>query len=352
MAEVGHLRSPRVSVRCFYNPAIFRAYREAKRDVCAAVARGIPIKVWWHRNPLMKRYIDAYANKTQLAGVHVDHPWSIQFAPDKKTVPWILYEHNVEEQVSALLFRREEGMFWHAFHAWETLSLYAYERRALPRFDRIVAICPEDKRLFMRLFGRHLPFIVLSPIAAPVRQVPLANTHNILFVGWMEWFPNADAALWFIREIFPIIRRSVPTATFTLVGRLGSAAPAFESLPEGVVCIGEKKSIEPYLRRARVFVQPFRMGAGILFKVLTAMGAGIPMVSTPQGMRGFAMRHNREVLVAHSAAQFARQVVRLLQNRSLAIGIRENALSHAASLYSRSRFSRAVRTIVSPFGEA
>lgn len=42
---------------------------------------------------------------------------------------------------------------------------------------------------------------------------------SMVFTGSMDWPPNQDGVKYFIEEIFPLIKRQIPAASFTVVGR-------------------------------------------------------------------------------------------------------------------------------------
>ena len=48
---------------------------------------------------------------------------------------------------------------------------------------------------------------------------PPAATADLVFVGSMDWLPNVDGVLYFVREILPLIRKHRPATTLAIVGR-------------------------------------------------------------------------------------------------------------------------------------
>jgi glycosyltransferase involved in cell wall biosynthesis len=75
--------------------------------------------------------------------------------------------------------------------------------------------------------------------------------------------------------------------------------------------------VQPYLARAAVYVVPMRMGSGSRLKVLEALAAGVPVVSTRLGMEGIAVNAEEYALVADTAHAFAEAVLRLLGDSGL-----------------------------------
>lgn len=134
---------------------------------------------------------------------------------------------------------------------------------------------------------------------------------KILFLGGMDYSPNLDAARFFLCNIFPLIRRKEPEAQVLLVGRelgkLGSEA----SLP-GVECHESVAEVLPWFYEADLLAVPLRQGAGTRIKVLEAMAAGLPVVTTSKGCEGIAVENGLELLIADTAEEFAAAVLQIL----------------------------------------
>jgi glycosyltransferase involved in cell wall biosynthesis len=114
-------------------------------------------------------------------------------------------------------------------------------------------------------------------IASWSRRNPTLGAEIVL-TGAMDYGPNVDAAVRLARTIFPLVRRQVPAARLTLVGR--DPAPDVLALAdlEGVRVTGYVEDVRPYLENAAVFAAPLRFGAGIQNKLLEAMSMAVPSV--------------------------------------------------------------------------
>ena len=70
-------------------------------------------------------------------------------------------------------------------------------------------------------------------------------------------------------------------------------------------------------KRANVFVAPILVGGGIIVKILDAMAAGTPVVTTTYGNEGIGAVPGRDILIADDPESFADAVVRVLSDRGL-----------------------------------
>ena len=81
---------------------------------------------------------------------------------------------------------------------------------------------------------------------------------------------------------------------------------------EQVHFTGYVPDIREWFHRASVFVVPLLVGGGTRFKVVEAMAAGKPIVSTRLGAEGIGATHGENILFADTPNDFAREVADLL----------------------------------------
>ncbi|PRX47845.1 GT2 family glycosyltransferase [Prauserella shujinwangii] len=144
----------------------------------------------------------------------------------------------------------------------------------------------------------------------------VGGRSGILFVGGFDHIPNRDAADWLAGEIMPLIREVFPEETAHIVG----SNPPPETLAlaeENVVVHGWVEDLTALYRDVRVVVAPLRFGAGVKGKVGEALARGVPVVATSVAVEGMCLTDGKDVLVADTNADFAKQVVTLLQDDDL-----------------------------------
>jgi putative sugar O-methyltransferase len=142
------------------------------------------------------------------------------------------------------------------------------------------------------------------------------NRRDVMFVGTYQHPPNEDAAVYFAREIWPLVRPRLPGANFLIVG--SSMTPTVAALAsDDVKVLGFVPDLDPLLHSARVSVAPLRFGAGLKGKVGTALQAGLPTVASDVAAEGMGLVDGREVLIASDPAAIADAVVRLYQDDDL-----------------------------------
>jgi glycosyltransferase involved in cell wall biosynthesis len=191
-----------------------------------------------------------------------------------------------------------------------------YERRMFMGYGGVVVLSAVDAQMLNRL-NPALPLHVIPngvdiDYFKPTEQTP--DEATLLFIGNFDYLPNADAALWLIREIFPLVKTALPQARLLLVGN-NPSAEIRDLASQDIVVTGRVPDVRPYLEQARVFISPLRLGAGIKNKVLEAMAMRKAIVATPlsgDGIEGLEL--GTHFLIGSSAQELASAAVRLIED--------------------------------------
>jgi glycosyltransferase involved in cell wall biosynthesis len=163
----------------------------------------------------------------------------------------------------------------------------------------------------------HTPVEVLSNIHEPLHDTPgFALREGLLFVGGFEHPPNVDAVIWFVREVWPLVRAHAPDMRARIVGsKMPDGLRKLEG--HGIEILGFVQDIEPLLARSRISIAPLRYGAGVKGKVNQAMSHGLPVVATPMAVEGMNLLHGTHVLVGDTPETFAAHILQLDSNSAL-----------------------------------
>ena len=195
----------------------------------------------------------------------------------------------------------------------EALKGRVYERLLLPlRFRRLLVCKDEDRRIFAPGLRRKVSVVPNGVSALTPCDPADERPGELLFVGSLEYWPNADAVTWFVRDVLPRIRARHPGARFVAVGaRPGEAVRALHNGTD-VVVAGSVPDLEPYYRQAALVVVPMRLGGGTRIKVLEALAHGKALATTSVGAEGLSLTPGEALIVADGPEAFADACVRLL----------------------------------------
>ncbi len=270
----------------------------------------------------MRQLIDRLARETHFDVAHADQLNMAQYAARVPGARKILDAHNA----LWLLYQR----------LWQTMRfgprqillgrdwrlLKTHEGRVCREFDAVLAVSDEDRAALTEAMGAERPITVI-PIAVDTDEIPVVQrapeAHHLLHIGTMYWPPNIDGMLWFLREVYPLVRAQFPAVQLDVVGaRPPQELLDFNAQNIGVNVAGYVPDPAPYLQRAGVFIVPLRAGGGMRVKILEALSRGLPLVTTTLGCEGIAVEHERHVLIADTPEAFAAAVVRVLRDRAFA----------------------------------
>ena len=217
----------------------------------------------------------------------------------------------------------------------EWLRMLRHEAAAFRRADHVIAVSDREAEIVRAVAGHDrvtaVPPGVDREKLAPRARKPVPGT--VLYLGHMEHYPNLDGLLFLYREIWPHVRYAHPRAKLVVVGGGAEGGLAREA-PEALARMEHDASVElsgfvpdldSVLDFSAVMAAPMRLGSGVRNKVIEAMAAGLPVVTTRRGAEGLAVEHERETLVADEPRQFARQLVRLLRDPTLQQRLSESA---------------------------
>jgi glycosyltransferase involved in cell wall biosynthesis len=133
----------------------------------------------------------------------------------------------------------------------------------------------------------------------------------------MDYHANIEGATNFARAVWPMIQQKQPSLRFTIVGRNPPSEITELSSIAGIEVTGSVDDVRRYYREALAAVVPLNVGGGSRLKILEAMAAGVPVVSTKLGAEGLDVSDGENILLAESSAQLANGIVRLIETADL-----------------------------------
>ena len=182
-------------------------------------------------------------------------------------------------------------------------------------------LCSERDRDQLLRVAPHARMAVVpngvDPGAFDATARSTAERRKIVFTGLMSYHANIESAVWFSRQIWPEIRARFPQWTLTLVG--SNPVPEVVSLGDlpGVEVTGTVEDVRPYYQQALAAIVPLRIGGGTRLKILEAMAAGVPVVSTTLGAEGLAVVPGEHLLIADKDEDWLRRLSALAHRDAL-----------------------------------
>jgi len=239
-----------------------------------------------------------------------------------------------------------------AYAPLQVRGLEVLERRLWRQFDLVIYPSSEECREVQA--SEPTAAVATMPIfsfdmAAQGPAEPATGRDGALFVGGPQHEPNRDGIAWFAAEILPRVRKTAPDFTLRVAGHWPEALQAPIRRP-GIVFLGRvsEAALGEESRRARLGVAPLRFGGGVKHKVVAAMAAGLPVVSTAIGLEGLGWTPGGGdvALAADAPADFAAAILDLLKDDGLWSRFSDAGRDFCRAGYSKAAYDAALRHIL------
>jgi glycosyltransferase involved in cell wall biosynthesis len=227
------------------------------------------------------------------------------------------------------------------------------EGRLLEKADVIIAIQRNERERFGELApGKTVICVPHSLAVRPAFACRKAGGHVVAFVASSSPANRRGLAA-FIRDSWPIVKRSCPSAELRIYGSVGSDA-VWEAAGDDIRTVGIVKKIRAAYETAAVLINPVTLGTGLKIKTVEALSYGKALVTTPDGADGLEEGAQRAFIVADDGRGFGEAVARLLTDSSARRALEDSARAFATATFDRRTVLRELLQLLDagPVGDA
>lgn len=319
-----------------------------KRDSAytfAKMVRGllgpIPLPVLNYTTGPMQRALDQLLSEQVFDIVQIESIHLMAYLPLMRKArrrPRVICDwHNIESELMQRYSERESSRARRSYASRTARLMREFESRALREFDAHIAVSQRDAEQLRRLNPDARIFVIENGVDTAfysdesVRHESLAR--RIVFVGSMDYHANIEGAVRFASEVWPRLRQLRPELIFTIVGK--DPAPEVRALAQttGIEVTGTVADVRPFYREAIAAVVPLNVGGGSRLKILEAMAAGVPVVSTTLGAEGLEVQHDENILIADTDAQIVAAIISLIEIKARHNHLRASGRALVAGRY-------------------
>ncbi|HEX8595887.1 MAG TPA: glycosyltransferase family 4 protein [Pseudomonas sp.] len=225
---------------------------------------------------------------------------------------FVLTEHNVESTLGAASYDRLPR--WAAlFTRFDRWRYRRWEARVFQKASEIIAVTEDDAKELARLSTKATAVVVNSVDCDDYAKVrPDPYSRRLLFIGNYEYAPNVDAVQWALDEILPKVWQHAPTLRFVICGYALPQAWRNRWPDPRIEWHGFVPDLRALQSTTALFFAPLRQGGGSKLKVLEAMAAGLPVITTGQGVSGLAVVNGEHYLGAESPQELAQLIIEVI----------------------------------------
>ncbi|MEK7112081.1 MAG: glycosyltransferase family 4 protein [Patescibacteria group bacterium] len=247
----------------------------------------------------------------------------------EQTIWHDVYKHHVETKVPLLL---------RPFYMYDVFKVKYWERHYWAKANKLVAVSEEDRGQMLKLIPGVKVDIIPNGVDTEfysAKKIERKSPPRILYgVTNFEWLQNLEASEILLNNVWPKVKSQVPEAKVWIVGRkiaewikklseVDKSVEVTENIPDARDAYGS----------ASIMVAPIKGAGGTRLKILEAMAAGLPVVSTSIGVAGLDITHGKQALIADTDQGLANEAAKLLKNPEVAERIGKAGREHVRTYF-------------------
>ena len=280
--------------------------------LAANLASPVPYSVASHGSPALRRAVHSHAQRHRIDVWQVESTVLTGALASLQGQPKVVVAQNIESTIWQRYHEAEDNLLkrWYIKQQWRKFE--RFERRAFAAATRVVAVSESDATLIRDRFGGRNVGVVENGIDRRYYEGvrPDPDPRTILFLGSLDWRPNLDAVGLLLDRIFPGVQAAEPSARLCVVGRKPPKALVRRVQGfAGVALHANVPDVRPFLATSGIMVVPLRIGGGSRLKILEALAAGLPVISTRVGAEGLDLVPGEDYIAADEPEAMADALV-------------------------------------------
>jgi polysaccharide biosynthesis protein PslH len=266
-----------------------------------------------------KKALGKILDKEKFDIIHAETFYVSPHIP-KTNIPLVLVDQTIEYQVYKHFVDRFRFPFLKPLLNLDVLKLKYWEIFYWKKASRVIAVSEEDARIMKHL----VPGIKVETVPNGVgedlmEEVPLHFNYDILFIGNYLWLQNAEAARILATKVFPLIKKAIPQARINILGQNTSKIEDLRKI-EGVrikdLKVDDIEGVKEAYQKSGILIAPLYGPGGTRLKVLGAMAAKLPVVTTRVGIAGIG-KNNQSYLEGETPEELAKRAIELFRDEKL-----------------------------------
>ncbi len=241
----------------------------------------------------------------------------------------------------------------------EARRLAGAERRLAERALALLVVCERDRQAMANRLPPELAAkVAVVRLSVRERKVDPAEEGDRLWregdkgpvlamTGNLGYFVNADAATWWLRDVWPEIRRVRPDVRLVIAGDRPSRALRQAIDQAKARLIESPRDLRSIIAQATVSIAPMRCGSGVPVKVLEAWVVGTPVLASTWAGAGTTGQQDEDFrLLGQDPGDWVAAVTDLLDHPEARRRLVEGGRRRLAADYSRDEVRRQLLDVI------
>ncbi len=289
--------------------------------------------------------ISRLLNEERFDVIHSETFYVMPHIPETET-PILLVEQTIEFEVYRHYYLTRP---W-----WEKPFLFLdimvklnyWERHYWKKATQVATVSIADETVIKSMEPKIKPVIIPNgagdEMFAPALPAKSLKNPTLLFMGNYAWLQNVEAANFLVKEVYPHLKAKRSNFTLIIAGQEAKRLnmTSGESLEIRSIDASDQKSVHDLYTASTIFVAPIYGPGGTRLKILAAMAAGLPVISTETGFEGLNVVNGEHALIANTAQDFVDAIQKALNDKQLYNKLQKNAFNKVKESYSWSSISK------------
>jgi glycosyltransferase involved in cell wall biosynthesis len=249
----------------------------------------------------------------------------------KLPIPKLFHYHDA---VSMYFYRNSlvNTNFFERFYWYKQYKkILNFEKKLPVWFDKITVVAKKDKDWLVENLNIEPKNIEVIPNGVDIEyfkfyseELRIKNKEklgikspSIIFRGAMNFQPNIDACVWFLENVFQILKNKIKNIKFYIVGP-NPTKNILKYKSDDVIITGYVEDLKEFMSACDINICPMISGSGIKNKILESLAVGTPTIATSIAAEGVPeLKDEENVLIADIPAEFVEKIELLLKNKEL-----------------------------------
>jgi glycosyltransferase involved in cell wall biosynthesis len=292
----------------------------------------------WLYNKDMLSFVNKLAKTEKYDLIHLDtlgvFPYALPFAP----TPFVLNHHNIESNMMLLRYEKETMFLKKWYFKREAQKIKNYERKICNICALNLVVSDLDALRLKNTVGNVNIAIVPNGVDLEYFQPSATNekenNKGLIFAGGMGYYANREAVLYFLSEIWPLLREDDPNRPVTIIGRNPPKELLDATCNSNLFAPGFVDDVRPFFDAAKIYICPIKNGGGTRLKIIDALAMKKPLVATGLAVEGLDLVEGEHYLRAEKPTEFIENIKRLENDSNLC-----KKLSFAGRKFVENRYS-------------
>lgn len=308
----------------------------------------LPYEVAYCYSKEVEKKIEEIIEKEKIDLIYLKRLRSAIFLP-KISIPVILDTTDAMSMFYKRMFQ-SHSFPKNILYFFESIKYKKFEKQTMKNIKNWIVCSEVDKKYLEKLDNKINIYVASNPVNIKYFKNDSGQARmtgkTLLFRGLMDKPVNIDATLYFISQVFPLIKEKLPVFKLYIIGP--NPHRSIKKFHDGVniFVTGFVKDIREHIHNSSLIICPVRIGSGTRFKILQAWAMGKPVVSTTIGVEGLIYKDNENILIADDPKTFAQKILLLFKNKKLYTKLVQNGRITVEKNYSLESIGEKLEVVI------